>query len=583
MDSKSKLFQLIKKMSEKREENAATENVAEADSVVATEAPEEPTTTNVVPEPVLQEVLPEAREIVTEVPSELEAMVSCPLRSYCSLLGYNLSFAAGIPDEDLDAFLRILRDIVKVYPENPSEFEGSIDATVYTYVSRDSMRGLTFMFPPINDGAHITMDQFEEAFAKGGIKHGVNTRSLLISVRAKSYCRILKVADGQPAINGEDGYTEHLININTSPTFAEDERGNIDFKSLNITNEHPKDTKICKFYYPTAGTDGMNVAGGVLKARAGKRPDMTKGINTHYTEERDYLLSSITGRVSFDGSAYNVNNVYAIAGDVDMTIGNVKFSGDVHVKGDVKDGFNIDAGGSVFVEGLVEDSQIKAGGDIVISKGMNGDGKGSLICNGRLQCKYLENCNLEVKGNVTTQSAINCNITSQGSVIVSGGKGVLAGGTIIAAESIEAKTIGSRANRETALIIRRGSKDQDERRKEMTLEIRSCTETMDKLQEGVNLLLGIGENNLPPQQKQLLTQLREQLSLYDGKKTELSDELQEMVKSMHDYSRCRIRGSTVHAPVKVQINNAHYTVRNEVHMSTFRLDSNGEIELMQSV
>ena len=62
--------------------------------------------------------------------------------------------------------------------------------------------------------------------------------------------------------------------------------------------------------------------------------------------------------------------------EVNPSIGNINFAGDVVIKGNVGAGSVIKATGDVIIHGFVESAEITAGGDVEIGLGVNASNKG---------------------------------------------------------------------------------------------------------------------------------------------------------------------------------------------------------------
>ena len=89
-----------------------------------------------------------------------------------------------------------------------------------------------------------------------------------------------------------------------------------------------------------------------IPAKSGKSVPLPKGRNTEITEDGDTLIASMPGHVEFSGSTFQVKPVLDIDGDVDFSTGNIKFVGDVNIKGDVLSGFTVRSAGNIQVGGV---------------------------------------------------------------------------------------------------------------------------------------------------------------------------------------------------------------------------------------
>ena len=74
---------------------------------------------------------------------------------------------------------------------------------------------------------------------------------------------------------------------------------------------------------------------------------------------------------------------------------------------------------------------------------MLGSGRGTIITKGNLIAKFLEYTKVKAHGSVTTDSVINCNITSYDKVFLKGKHASIVGGTVHAATGVEAFNFGN--------------------------------------------------------------------------------------------------------------------------------------------
>lgn len=81
-------------------------------------------------------------------------------------------------------------------------------------------------------------------------------------------------------------------------------------------------------------------------------------------------MAEIAGRPCWDRGRLCVRPELIISSDVDVSTGNIKFSGDVIVNGDVKESLTIKAGGMVEVKGSVYNARVVAGSNVVIHKNL---------------------------------------------------------------------------------------------------------------------------------------------------------------------------------------------------------------------
>ena len=88
-----------------------------------------------------------------------------------------------------------------------------------------------------------------------------------------------------------------------------------------------------------------------------------------------FFYAEADGELVRDGTVITVQQVHTVAGDVDMTSGNVNFPGIVRVNGTVQPGFRILAAGDIEVDETVDAALLSSEGSILIGQGIKGEGK----------------------------------------------------------------------------------------------------------------------------------------------------------------------------------------------------------------
>ena len=173
------------------------------------------------------------------------------------------------------------------------------------------------------------------------------------------------------------------------------------------------------------------------------------GRNTEIQGEN--LVATTSGRALLNGDRIDVVPVYEVPRDLDYSVGNIEFGGDVMVRGDVKPGFSIVAEGSVVVQGMTERASIRAEGDITLM-GVSGGGDTEIECGGNLAARYLQAVIAKVAGDLKVNSEIiNCDIRARR--VVTSPAGRIVGGTVTAETEIVTGTLGSAATTPTQVTV----------------------------------------------------------------------------------------------------------------------------------
>lgn len=268
----------------------------------------------------------------------------------------------------------------------------------------------------------------------------------------KEYSKELIAASGLEPEDGKDGEIIYHFDKSDEKKFKEKEDGSIDFHNFDNIANVKKDDVLCHLIPPQKGKDGFDVYGNGISYKIGKSLNLSNGKNTYISEDGLELRASVDGCAKISYEKVFVEDVYRVD-NVNNETGNIVFNGSIVINGDVNAGFSVSAKGDIKIRGMVEGAFIESGSDVVISKGMNGMGKGKIIARGNITSKYIENSTIESEKCVYAEALINSEVTAKESIILRGQSAAIIGGTITACDTINAKTIGNKTNSETNLII----------------------------------------------------------------------------------------------------------------------------------
>jgi uncharacterized protein (DUF342 family) len=254
---------------------------------------------------------------------------------------------------------------------------------------------------------------------------------------------------GKAPVKGKDGTLEYLIDFGMGFVPASSDSGAVDLRAsliLNVTPGQP----LAVVHPPTAGLPGLDIFGRMLPAEPGKVLEPRLGANTaRSSHDPNLIVAQTLGHARLVDGVIEVQEFYLVDGDVDYASGNIAFPKSVQVRGDVKAGFAVDAGGDVEIHGLVEDCAVKARGNVLVKGGFTGQGKGLLQARGDISLGYVRNQSVRGEASIrVAKEAINSRLQSRQSVQVSG---LLAGGKVQARHAIECQVAGTETGTPTHL------------------------------------------------------------------------------------------------------------------------------------
>lgn len=330
-----------------------------------------------------------------------------------------------------------------------------MDAMPYFFLSADKLFAWVIVFPPIGGGAELSRELFLKAMLAQHISFGVDEQLVdRLSHDGERYFHLFLIARGKPAFDGENGNVADYFPRSVGRLLEVDEYGQVDYSNLNLIRNVRQGQEICRLIQPTEGAPGRTVLDQEIPARSGRPASLPRGRNTEVSEDGLTLVASVAGHVEFTGRSFQVKPVMDISGNVDFSTGDINFIGDINIQGDVLSGFTVRAVGSINVSGVIESgSSVEAGGDLVVAKGILGDGRTIVRSQRSVFAKYIENATVYARENLQTDCIINGSIYCDGEVLVRSGRGCIIGGRIWAARKVDAQIVGAQSEIRTSIAL----------------------------------------------------------------------------------------------------------------------------------
>ena len=384
-----------------------------------------------------------------------------------------------------------------------------LNESVLVEVTSDKMLGVISFSEPQNGGRKISLEQVKDELDKKGIVKGIKEEDLKELCKEHRYNYKYIIAQGKPAVEGEDGYIEFAFDTQGLKQFKPkiNDDGTVDLKDLSAVKNVRKGDTLATRILAKQGEDGFNVLGQVLKPKRVKEARIPKGRNTRILEDGVTLVADIDGKLEYDEHNVYINSVFTINGDLDSSVGNVDFVGSVVVQGSVHSGFSIKAGGSVEVKGPVDDAVIIAGEDIFLSYGIQGTDRSKLVAKGNIIAKFIQNAHVEAGGNIITEAVLHSTVTAGDSVRAEIGKGTIVGGSVTATNMVLANSIGSPMGTVTGIQIGVPPSVYAEA-KQLAEEVKQKKAELNKIDQSISFLMTKNRGKqLDPQKRIMLEKL----------------------------------------------------------------------------
>lgn len=467
--------------------------------------------------------------------------------------------------------------LFEIYRQAANEYEllathESKDYEVMVDVSPDALNAWIKVIPPDRGSGRLTPEKIKEALEHSSIEKGIlydQIKRILDSGEARERVLIAQGAPNQHGVNGKIEFTEKA-----TERFAMGDN-TADYRELNLIDNVVEGERIAVITHPTPGVNGFNVHAKILKGRPGKRAKIKLGRNVHLNEEGTELTAVTAGYVVRSGSKISVENVLEV-NNVDGETGNLRFHGVIRVRGQVEDGFELNAEKGIEVAGTVGKAKLFSRGDILIGKGALG---ADLECQGNLQAKFFTDVRTKVGGNVLVDDYIlHSEVEARRAVKVAvDPNGFILGGRVKAGSEIWAPIMGSEVSEEHTALEVGGGVNVRKRFDALDARMEHNLEVYDKLRKNLQYLQRKREKEGAPEdgrQKELYETL-----LNSGRKLtrELLEQsrlhhelLQELAHPEEDIGMV-IASQAVHPGVTVQIQTSRVSIRDPMEACGFSL------------
>ncbi len=318
-------------------------------------------------------------------------------------------------------------------------------------ISRDGMTAEVSVTP--EPGEEITETQIEDNLRMEGVLIEIDREIIADIIKRQMFGEFVEVAKGKLPVDGVDGYYDYFFAIDRNhgkPRVRED--GSVDYSKM-IVNVREGDL-LAEYHPATNGSFGYNVFAKTIAPVRGKTLQALRCSGVRKDQNRYYAEKD--GSASLNDNAISVQNILEIHGDANYNSGNIRFNGDVHVSGNIISGITVWAEGSVIVDGVIEDARVFAGQDVIVSRGIHGQGMHKdeeltqddalmIEAKGNLSARFIDHAHVRAGGTVMMDYAIGSIIEAGGKVTAGGSKGIIAGGCTMAMMGVEADRLGNDA------------------------------------------------------------------------------------------------------------------------------------------
>lgn len=414
-------------------------------------------------------------------------------------------------------FLLVLKNTLEQYRERDPE--EPVDAAVCFYITKDRMHAYACMLPPLSGGKDLPLDEFGKGLQRSGITTGINEELTLTILAERKYLHLFPIAEGTPPQDGKDGWREDLFEPRPVFMIEQREKSQLDFSNQRPVQLIRRGETVSHIHPSVPGKEGVDVTGHKLPCRHGKPAEIQMGINMELSEDGTRLEATANGAVFVNDKG----DLYVQTAIVRR--GNLKADDDfvwmAYIDGDVPEGVKVVATSNILVMGEVRGAEIQTKGCLRVQKGIRAGS--SIEARGQVLAPVIESSRVKAGRDIFAEEIRDSDILCRGSLYVTGGKGLIHGGTVRAVEQVVCTQVGSPSGGRTQFLLGYSPELKEELNR-LSAEWEETQAMVEKLWKNIHSLRK-GGGTLSLEKRKLLSQLVEQKTLYEEHAAELGAQL----------------------------------------------------------
>lgn len=178
---------------------------------------------------------------------------------------------------------------------------------------------------------------------------------------------------------------------------------------------------------------------------------VTAGKNIESSPGKSRVIATVSGVLRVIDGVALIDPAVEVA-QVDCDSGAVTTEQGLVVHGDVLDRAQVQAGGSIWIAGMIDAASIVAAADISVAGGIMQRGKGRCVAGGSISARFLAGADVTARGDVIAQNEVsNSTVTCFGQLLVE--RGSIVASNVSATSGVRCGSIGCPASTRTVIAV----------------------------------------------------------------------------------------------------------------------------------
>ncbi len=305
----------------------------------------------------------------------------------------------------------------------------------------------------IGDTKKSSVDEYVKFLNTNGITFGIQFDKLNM-VSALKIGQGIVCAQGQPPGATQQPKIDYFFPLSAQNVLETLEGCCVDLRETSVIN-NAESGKILAVTTPgILGTNGVDVNGNTVLAEPLHEVEIIVGDFVELTSDGLKAVAKTSGLACCVGGAITIVPKIRISGDVDYSVGNIKFGGDLEIHGNVLSGFTVKVDGSLTISKNIENANIKVGKDLFVGGNVFGRGECKLEVGGKAVLNEIDSATVDVLGDLLVCNGIrHSTVRCGGRIEVTANNGVIVGGDVSAFGDIKVSNLGNAIGTLTSVSV----------------------------------------------------------------------------------------------------------------------------------
>lgn len=233
---------------------------------------------------------------------------------------------------------------------------------------------------------HLKYEQIITKLSELNVKQGFNHNEIMKAIQSLQPGKF-EIVTGVMPTEGQNGRLQIMVETEQKEGPKQLENGNVDYREMISTPSVHKGQVIAKILPPIPGRPGVTVTNEPIPPKQTYPLIVKEGKGVTTINNGTTVIATEFGRPSIihKGNMVKVSVLpkHIHSGDVNLASGNIRFTGDIDILGNVTEGMCVEAIGEIYILGNANMATITTNGSIKIAKNVIGStlsaGKGYML------------------------------------------------------------------------------------------------------------------------------------------------------------------------------------------------------------